>query len=52
MSSFFNSIANDFSKFEKEVLGPDYKYYRFISKRIFLRDNSGSFTKDKVINYF
>ena len=30
MSSFFNSIANDFSKFEKEVLGPDYKYYRFI----------------------
>lgn len=30
MSSFFNSIANDFSKFEKELLGPDYKYYRFI----------------------
>ena len=30
MSSFFNSIANDFSKFEKSILGPDYKYYRFI----------------------
>ena len=30
MSNFFNSIANDFSKVEKELLGPDYKYYRFI----------------------
>ena len=30
MSNFFNNLANDFSKFEQELLGPDYKYYRFI----------------------
>jgi hypothetical protein len=31
MSSFFNNLAKDFSKFEQSVLGPDYKYYRFIN---------------------
>ena len=31
MSSFFKNLAGDFSKMEQELLGPDYKYYRFIN---------------------
>ena len=31
MSSFFNNLAGDFSKMQQELLGPDYKYYRFIN---------------------
>jgi hypothetical protein len=31
MSSFFSSLAGDFSKVQQELLGPDYKYYEFIN---------------------
>lgn len=30
MSNFFNTVSKDISKVEKEFLGPDYKYYKFI----------------------
>ena len=30
MSNFFEDIANDISKVEKEFIGPDYKYHKFI----------------------
>ena len=30
MSNFFDDVANDISKVEKEFLGPDYKYYKYI----------------------
>ena len=30
MSDFFEKVATDMSSLEKEYLGPDYKYYRFI----------------------
>ena len=31
MSSFFTSLATNFKKVEEELLGPDYKYYKFIN---------------------
>ena len=30
MSNFFQQASGDFSKFKKSVMGPDYKYYKFI----------------------
>lgn len=30
MSNFFNDVVNDFDKLEQELLGPDYKYYKYV----------------------
>ena len=30
MSNFFQSLSNDFNSLQQELLGPDYKYYKFI----------------------
>ena len=30
MSNFFDNIMNDLSGMQKQILGPDYKYYKFI----------------------